>query len=93
MAVNRGRYRGYTQARKDSNKRYREQFSYLNVRMYAEDREAVKARAEDLGQSLNTYMIRLIEADLGRSLSYGNGAMKAEGDDATYNNEEEPVQP
>ena len=61
---NRGRYSGYTDARKECNRRYREKYVEVRVRMLPEEREALKERAASLGVSVNTYILGLIQADI-----------------------------
>ena len=64
MADNsRGRYRGYTDARKEFDRRYWEKYVEVRVRMSPEEREVLRKRAASLGVSMNTYILGLIQAD------------------------------
>ena len=61
---NRGKYTGYTDARRECNRRYREKYVEIRVRMLPEEREELKERAAGLGVSVNTYILGLIQADM-----------------------------
>lgn len=53
-------YNGYTNARKEANKRYMEQFVELKIRTTPGHRDAVKAHAASMGESTTAFVIRAI---------------------------------
>ena len=59
-------YNGYSDARKEANKRYMEKFVELKVRTTPEHRDAVKAPAAEKGESTNAFVIRAIDETMVR---------------------------
>lgn len=59
-------YNGYTNARKEANKRYMENFVELKVRTTPEHRDAVKAHAASKGESTTAFVVRAINETMER---------------------------
>ncbi len=59
-------YNGYTDARKEANKRYMENFVEINVRPTPLHRETVKAHASSTNESVNRFIIRAIDENMSR---------------------------
>ena len=59
-------YNGYTNARKEANKRYMENFVEIKVRMTPDHRESIKAHAATMGESTNTFIKRAIDETIER---------------------------
>lgn len=57
-------YNGFTEARARANKKYMEKYVEVKIRMEAEERDKIKAYAESKGESVNSYIKRLIEEDM-----------------------------
>ena len=47
-----------TEAQLRASKKYHQKYEYLQARVTAEEKEAVTAHAESIGESLNTFMRR-----------------------------------
>ncbi|MCI8624661.1 MAG: Arc family DNA-binding protein [Provencibacterium sp.] len=58
-----------TPAQLAANKRHLEKLDDIKLRVPKGQREKIKAYAEEKGFSLNSYLIHLIEQDMGCSLS------------------------
>jgi len=54
-------YTGFTDARKEANKRYMEKFVEVKVRISPSKREDIKNHAEKQGESLNVFIVRAID--------------------------------
>lgn len=69
-------YNGYTDARKEANKRYMENFVEIKVRTTPQHRETVKAHASSIDESVNSFIIRAIDqtmkGDIGTTPSSTN---------------------
>lgn len=61
-----GSYNGYTEARKEANKRYMENFVEIKVRMTSQRREAVKEHAANMGESATAFINRAIDETMKR---------------------------
>lgn len=59
-------YNGYTDARKEANKRYIEKFVEIKVRTTPQHRESVKAHASSTNESVNGFIIRAIDQTIER---------------------------
>jgi predicted HicB family RNase H-like nuclease len=59
-------YNGYTNARKEANKRYMENFVEIKVRTTPQHRETIKAHAEAHGESVNGFIGRAINETMER---------------------------
>jgi len=59
-------YNGYTDARKEANKRYMENFVEIKVRTTPQHRETVKAHASSTDESVNSFIIRAIDETIQR---------------------------
>lgn len=59
-------YSGYTDARKEANKRYIEKFVEIKVRTTPQHREIVKAHASSTDESVNSFIIRAIDQTIKR---------------------------
>lgn len=59
-------YNGYTDARKEANKRYIEKFVEIKVRTTPQYRESVKAHASSTNESVNSFIIRAIDQTIER---------------------------
>lgn len=59
-------YNGYTDARKEANKRYMENFVEIKVRTTPQHRETVKAHAASTDESVNSFIIRAIDQTIER---------------------------
>lgn len=59
-------YNGYTDARKEANKRYMEKFCEVKVRMTTERRAAVQEHAASMGESATTFINRAIDETMSR---------------------------
>ena len=57
-------YKGFTEAQAKAHKKYMESIATIQVRTKDEMRELIKARAADLGKSVNEYILDLVKADL-----------------------------
>lgn len=53
-------YNGYTDARKEANKRYMENFVEIKVRTTPQHRENIKTHASSTNESVNSFIIRAI---------------------------------
>ena len=62
-------YNGYTNARKEANKRYMENFVEIKVRTTPQHRETIKAHAEARGESVNGFIGRAINETMERDNS------------------------
>ena len=54
-------YNGYTDARKEANKRYMEKFCEVKVRMTTERRAEVQEHAANMGESTTAFINRAID--------------------------------
>jgi|GEM_PF-223360 len=54
-------YAGFTEARKEANKRYMEKFVEVKVRMTPDERDAIKAHAAKMDESTNAFIKRAID--------------------------------
>lgn len=61
-----GSYKGYTNARKEANKRYMENFVELKVRTTPEHRDIVKSHAASRGESTTAFVVRAINETMER---------------------------
>lgn len=59
-------YNGYTNARKEANKRYMKNFVEIKVRTTQDYREIVKAHAISMGESINAFINRAIDETMER---------------------------
>lgn len=59
-------YNGYTQARKEANKKYMENFVEIKVRMTSDYREDIKTHAATMGESMNAFVVRAIDETIQR---------------------------
>ena len=59
-------YNGYTDARKEANKRYMENFVEIKVRTKPEDRDKIKSHATSMGESTNAFINRAINETMKR---------------------------
>jgi len=59
-------YTGYTNARKQANKRYMEKFIEIKVRMTPEKRETVKEHAASMKESTTAFINRAIDETMQR---------------------------
>ena len=59
-------YKGFTEAQAKAHKKYMEGVATIQVRLTAERREEIKAHAERKGESVNAFIIRVIDEALER---------------------------
>ncbi len=59
-------YNGYTDARKEANKRYMEKFCEVKVRMTTERRTEVQEHAANRGESTTAFINRAIDETMSR---------------------------
>ena len=65
-------YKGFTEAQAKAHKKYMESVATIQVRTTEERRELIKARASDLGKSVNEYILDLIRRDLSQAAPAGD---------------------
>lgn len=54
-------YKGFTEAQARAHKKYMEGIATVQIRMTAERREKIKAHAESRGESVNSWINRVID--------------------------------
>lgn len=57
-----------SEAKLKANKKYREKFVYLQIRLTAEERSKIQAHAEVMNESVNTFVHRAIELTMEQDL-------------------------
>lgn len=64
--IKKSSYNGYTNARKEANKRYMEGFVEVKVRMTADKRSIVQQHAASMGESATAFINRAIDEAMER---------------------------
>ena len=59
-------YKGITEAQKRAHKRYMQSMAPIQLRLTELHRDRIKARAAELGESVNSYILRLVDEDIAR---------------------------
>ena len=60
-------YKGFTEAQAKAHRKYMSGMATIQLRMTAEEREQVKARAAARGESINEYVTKLVFADIAQA--------------------------
>lgn len=63
----RGRYKGYTPARQEANKRYDEKTDRLTVRLPKGEKQKLKDHCDELNVSVNSFIVSAISQKMGES--------------------------
>ena len=58
--------KGISEAQKRAHKRYMQSMATIQLRLTELHRDRIKARAAELGESVNSYMLRLADEDIER---------------------------
>ena len=70
MPENKGSsYKGYTEARARANAKYIAQFVEIKVRTAPEQRDKIKAHADSMGESVNSFINRAISETMVRDIA------------------------
>ena len=71
METKKSSYPGYTPARAKANKKYMENFVEVKVRMTPEKRTEIQEAAKKTGESVTSFINRLIDAEIARLQEQG----------------------
>lgn len=59
-------YSGITDAQRRAHRKYMQGMATIQLRLTEMHRDKIKARAEELGESMNSYVLRLVDEDIER---------------------------